>query len=91
MDSLTEKDPALVALVAPRLGVGSATSVGCFLLSFSYYARMQETNTSQSQQVDGHIHQLAHMFFDDHLFNSLYFRIHHKDIAILIAENISWN
>ena len=22
---------------------------------------------------------------------SLYFRIHHKDIAILIAENISWN
>ena len=46
MDSLPEKDPTLVSLVTPRLGVGSATSVGCFLLSLSYFAPTRPTNTN---------------------------------------------
>ena len=42
---------ALVALVTPRLDVGWATWVGCFLLSLSY-VRTQETNTSIGASTD---------------------------------------
>ena len=37
---LTGKYPTLVTLVTPMLGVGSVTSVGCFPLSYPYYARV---------------------------------------------------
>ena len=36
---ITQNNPTLVTLVTPTLGVGSVTSVGCFSVSLSYYAR----------------------------------------------------